>query len=66
MRRFLLFTGRDYYPSGGWNDFVRDFETEEDAVVLGKALLRAADTSADGQWAHVVDTETGQMTEVSL
>jgi hypothetical protein len=32
MKRFLLFTFAEYYPSGGWNDFAGDFDTAENAI----------------------------------
>ncbi len=32
MKRFLAFYNQDYYPSGGMNDFIGDFETLEEAV----------------------------------
>lgn len=30
MKRFLLFAYADYYPSGGMNDFVKDFDSIEE------------------------------------
>lgn len=52
MKRFLVFAGSEYYPCGGWEDFVGDYDTVEEAM--------AADTSGPGpyRWCHVVDTET--------
>ena len=32
MKRYLLFSGEDYYPSGGAYDFIGSFESIEDAV----------------------------------
>lgn len=49
MKRFLLFTGQDYYPFGGWEDFAGSFAT------VGEALARV---SSGVDWWHVVDTET--------
>ncbi len=31
LKRFLLFAGKNYYPSGGWRDFIDSFDTKEDA-----------------------------------
>lgn len=50
-RRFLLFAGADYYPSGGWDDYVSAHATEDEAV-------RAAASLSD--WWHVVDLTTGE------
>jgi hypothetical protein len=40
MKRYLLFAGEEYYPNGGMNDFVNDFDKESDAVALGNRLLK--------------------------
>lgn len=56
MKRYLVFTGENYYPSGGWDDFVGDYDDL-------KAAIAAADNDPDWQarapqrWWHVVDSE---------
>lgn len=30
MKRYLIFAGQDYYASGGWRDFKKDFDTLEE------------------------------------
>lgn len=50
MKRYLLFSGEDYYPDGGWVDFDDSFDTPEEAMASRKQL---------GDWAHVVDSQTG-------
>jgi len=30
MKRYLLFGWNTYYPDGGWNDFIKDFDTCEE------------------------------------
>ena len=37
MKRFLVFCGEDYYPQGGMNDFVGDFDTLEECRVALKS-----------------------------
>ena len=54
MKRYLVFAGEDYYPVGGAGDFVSDHDTEEEAI-------KVADEACRGEWAHVLDTETGLM-----
>lgn len=50
MRRFLLFSGDFYYPSGGMEDFVSDHDTLEEA--------KAAHVPESSMiWAHIYDTE---------
>ena len=43
---YLLFAGDQYYPAGGWNDFIDEFPTE------AEALARAANTECN--WWHIV------------
>ncbi len=55
MKRYLLFAGSCYYPSGGWSDFENSFDTLEEAVDAAESLNV---TKAD--WAHIIDKETGK------
>jgi hypothetical protein len=55
MKRFLLFAGDEYYPAGGWEDFIESFST------VNGALAEAATLEAD--WFHIVDLTTGEMVE---
>jgi hypothetical protein len=48
MKRYLLFTGNQYYPSGGWSDFKGSFDTVEEALIETR-----------GDWWHIVDSEIG-------
>ena len=50
-KRYLLFTGEEHYPSGGWKDLCGGFDTIEDA----KFLIGSRD------WAHIVDSDTQQI-----
>ena len=56
MKRFLLFEGYHYYPQGGWDDFVKDFDTFEEAK-------QSIETS-NALWNHIVDLETGESEEI--
>lgn len=58
MRRYLLFGGADYYPLGGWNDFVGSYNTYEEAYEH-KKLGR----SQGYEWTHIVDTNIGEMVQ---
>lgn len=57
MKRFALFAGLDFYPSGGWRDQVGTFDDLASAIASGMATL--ADV-AEWRWAHVVDLTTGE------
>lgn len=54
MKRYLLFAGYGYYPSGGWDDWIGDFDTVEEAQAAERR----------GDWYHIIDTETKE--EVKL
>lgn len=51
----LLFAGSTYYPEGGWDDFVGEFGSVEEA------LAAVADALVD--WAHVVDRDAGRVVD---
>jgi hypothetical protein len=54
MKRYLLFAGENYYPKGGWEDFVKDFNTVEEALEY-MAHYKPDD------WFHIVDRKTMRM-----
>lgn len=54
MKKYLLFAGSRFYPSGGWNDFKGDHHTHFAAIEAAANL--------DGiEWWHVVEAETGKV-----
>lgn len=58
MKRFLLFAGSRYYPSGGWGDFLGDFESAREARGEFKRLYREQTKLSSDAWYEVVDTVT--------
>lgn len=59
MKRFLLFAFDAFYPAGGWSDFVRAFETREEAdahlaarVVDGRLTEPRGDSRGYLEWEH--------------
>ena len=48
---YLLFAGNEYYPRGGWNDYVDNYLT------LEEALIAAATIMCD--WWHIVVPSDG-------
>lgn len=54
MKRYLLFAWDQYYPMGGFNDFVNDFETEEEALERWNMLSESRD------YGMIVDINTGK------
>jgi hypothetical protein len=57
MKRFLLFAGDTYYPSGGWRDFQGDYESVEDAF---RSLARKRSSF---EWYQVVDWKTREIVD---
>lgn len=51
MKRYLLFAGVDYYPEGGFNDYVNSYSTYNEALEDAQKLL-----SDGNQWWQIVDT----------
>lgn len=47
MKRYAVFSFWEFYPTGGWNDFVGSFDTLDEAM------------SQDG--VQVVDLQTGEL-----
>ena len=56
LKRFLLFGGCVYYPSGGWDDFIGDFNTLKEAKSFKIKLPWSV------EWKQIVDTKTGEIT----
>ena len=49
MGEFLLFAGNDYYPQGGWYDYIASYTRKSDAI---KRAIKLRDP-ANGWW-HIV------------
>lgn len=54
MKRFIVFTGLTYYPSGGWKDFEKSFDT-----LIGALEYVAKCEGFD--WYQIVDIEEGRV-----
>lgn len=57
MKRYLLFTGLEHFPPGGWSDLYSSFDSDANAV--GKGLSMLHDGECD--WIQVVDSVTGEL-----
>lgn len=61
MKRYHVFAGDNkYYPSGEWDDFLRDFDTREAAEAYIDGWL--SDNVVG--WAHLVDSRAKDRPEV--
>jgi hypothetical protein len=59
VKRYLLFGGEHYYPSGGWQDFQKDFDTLEAAQAEGAQYDANRKSIID--WWHVYDTQENRL-----
>jgi hypothetical protein len=58
MKRFLLFAGENYYPSGGMEDFINSFDSEQEAKDWYNKNQIAAKSNPDleeYEWLHIWD-----------
>ena len=70
MKRYLAFFGANYYPSGGMDDFLNDFDTVEECKnAIDDKIKEGFNPDWDSleehikyqwgySWAHIYDTET--------
>lgn len=49
MEKFLLFAGYDYYPQGGWHDYIASYSRKSDAIKRATKL-----PYMDIGWWHIV------------
>ena len=64
MKRYALFAGDHYYPSGGIGDLVGSFETIEEAKAKGRDALSEFNINDYNDWFHVVDLQSEDGTVV--
>ena len=69
MKRYLVFFGAEYYPSGGMNDFLTDCDSIEDGKIKiaerikslfvenGDSAIEQYEYNKKYNWAHIYDTE---------
>lgn len=65
-RNFMLFGGVEYYPLGGFNDFIESFATLDDALEFVKANDELPHTERAFDWWHIVNSNTLAMVEKSV
>ena len=58
MKRYLVFAGFNYYPSGGWDDFVDAFSTLEEAQASAISCQSRGESGGSFDWVQIVDCET--------
>lgn len=58
QRTFLLFAGDQFYPAGGWGDFIGYFPDIESAKT---EAMRKDDNCSEFGWAHIVDATLNEV-----
>ena len=53
MKRYMVFSGEDYYPNGGMEDFDKDFDIIEEAIEFAK--------KQKGDWIQIYDIVSKQI-----
>ena len=56
MKRYLLFAGDDFYPSGGMGDFIADFDSLEKARAAEDEWYRKV-VVPDSKWSQIYDQQ---------
>lgn len=60
MRRYWLFGGGAYYPSGGFGDFIASYSYLDEATDEGSRRIGVCD-DREFDWWHVFDAESEQI-----
>lgn len=62
MKRFALFVGPIYYPSGGWEDYYGAYDLLEEAFAKRSELVKDEDDpNGEYRWGMVVDLKIGKI-----
>lgn len=62
MARFVVFGGSNYYPSGGFSDFLGEASSLEEAERLAISCINEQYKECRvGVWCHIADTLTRQV-----
>lgn len=59
-KKFWVFAGTEYYPSGGMNDFKDSFDNYNEALAFGKGFM----SGVSGGWTHIYDSENDEVSSV--
>lgn len=59
MRRYMLFSGDNYYPNGGMDDFISSYTFLDDAKIKARALVNT--DVGSGKWAHIFDLKENKI-----
>lgn len=63
MKRFMVFAGDSFYPCGGTNDFVADFDTIYEVKDFLYDNVCRKDANYEYDWANYYDSVEGTFTK---
>jgi hypothetical protein len=63
MNRYLLFTGYNCYPNGGWEDFQGDYDTIEEAEAR---VERDKLSYQKHEWMQIIDSHTKEEVVIKM
>lgn len=66
MKRYALFAGSWYYPSGGMADFVDSYDSLEEAIKEAKRPDEIFPNDAKYDWAHVFDMQEEKVESIEI
>lgn len=58
MKRYLFFAGGTYYALGGWDDFIGDYDSQDEIEEIVKI---GTEKGYIYDWYHIVDLETKEI-----
>lgn len=62
MKRYWLFEGKEYYPNGGMEDFVGDYDSVDGAkTAFDNAQAAEVKENRKADWAQIADSTTAKI-----
>ena len=58
MNKYLLFAGREYYPQGGWSDFIGHYNDLDQALAASDIYMGDEDNKWEDCWWEIIDRDT--------
>lgn len=61
MKRYMVFAYEEFYPNGGWDDFIMDTDDLLEASIMAAHQCNKDDDDGYMNFADVVDAQTKQV-----
>ena len=63
--KYIVFSGVNYYASGGANDFIKGFDDIDEASNYASTLIKGDTLYGSIEWWHILDTDTLEIVKQS-